>query len=155
MSHNPKPKSILIVEDDPDDIYLISEAVDECQLEAHVFIVQDGEELLDFLEHKGKFVSLQDYPVPDLILLDLNMPRKDGREALREIKQKPELRSIPVVVLTTSNASKDLENMYALGASGFVTKPASFTGLKETIEKIGTYWLSTVRLPDETQPKQD
>ncbi len=155
MNLNPKQKSILIVEDDPDDIYLISEAVDECQLDAHIFIVQDGEELLDFLEHQGKFVSIEDYPIPDLILLDLNMPRKDGREALREIKQKHELRSIPVVILTTSNASKDLENMYALGASGFVTKPSSFTGLKETIEKIGTYWLSTVQLPEETEHKTD
>jgi CheY-like chemotaxis protein len=151
MSNNPKIKSILLVEDDPDDIYLIGEAIDECQLEAKVFIVQDGEELMDFLNHRGKFTEVENYPHPNLILLDLNMPRKDGREALREIKADPTFRSIPVVILTTSTSGKDLENMYALGASGFVTKPTSFSGLRETIEKIGSYWLSTVQLRDENE----
>lgn len=151
MSSTPKIKSILLVEDDPDDIYLIGEAIDECQLEAKVFIVQDGEELMDFLNHRGAFTEVENYPFPNLILLDLNMPRKDGREALREIKEDPTLRSIPVVILTTSTSGEDLENMYALGASGFVTKPTSFSGLRETIEKIGSYWLSTVQLRDENK----
>jgi CheY-like chemotaxis protein len=151
MNNSVKTKSILLVEDDPDDIYLISEAIDECQLEAQIFIVQDGEELVDFLRHQGKFTAVEKYPQPDLILLDLNMPRKDGREALREIKEDSALRSIPVVILTTSKSGKDLENMYALGASGFVTKPASFSELRETIEKIGSYWLSTVQLRDESE----
>lgn len=151
MNKNTKAKSILMVEDDPDDIYLIGEAIDECQLDARVFIVQDGEELMDFLYNRGKFLSKEKYPHPDLILLDLNMPRKDGREALKEIKQDPLLRGIPVVVLTTSKSEKDLETMYALGASGFVTKPVSFTGLRESIEKIGNYWLSAVSLPEDSE----
>ncbi|MAT44262.1 MAG: two-component system response regulator [Anaerolineaceae bacterium] len=151
MSSTPKIKSILLVEDDPDDIYLIGEAIDECQLEAKVFIVQDGEELMDFLNHRGEFTEVDNYPFPNLILLDLNMPRKDGREALREIKEDLTLRSIPVVILTTSTSGEDLENMYALGASGFVTKPTSFSGLRETIDKIGSYWLSTVQLRDENK----
>lgn len=149
MQSRPKTKAILLAEDDPDDIYLISEAIDECQLEARVFLVQNGEELVDFLKRQGKYSTDEEWTHPDLILLDLNMPRKDGREALQEIKANPELRSIPVVVLTTSNAEEDLNRAYALGAAGFITKPVSFSGLRETMCRIGAYWLATVSLPDE------
>ena len=148
MNIKPKMKSILLAEDDPDDIYLISEAVDECKLDAVLSVVQDGEELLDYLYNRGKYDTGQLKLRPDLILLDLNMPRKDGREALIEIKNDPTLRSIPVVVLTTSAAEEDLDSTYKSGASGFITKPVSFGELREIVNKIGAYWLKTVILPD-------
>lgn len=149
MKATPEKKIILLVEDDPDDIYLIGEAIDECQLSARIFIVEDGEQMLDYLYQRGEYNDPKVAPRPDLILLDLNMPRKDGREALVEMKQNPDLRSIPVVVLTTSSAEKDKNYSYAQGASGFVTKPVTFTGLKDTVCKIGEYWISTVQLPKE------
>jgi len=142
-------KIVLIVEDDPDDIYLVGEAIDESQLDVRVFVVEDGLELMDYLHHRGKYQDESLSPRPDLILLDLNMPKKDGREALAEIKADPNLRSIQVVVLTTSNAEEDKEVTYELGSSGFVTKPASFKGLRDAITRIGSYWLSTVDLPEE------
>lgn len=138
-----------MVEDDPDDIYLIGEAIDECQLDAHINIVEDGEQLLDYLHHRGDYTDPDLSPRPDLILLDLNMPRKDGREALAEIKNDSDLRGIPVVVLTTSSAEKDMKYSYAQGASGFVTKPVTFSGLREAVCKIGNYWIRTVQLPEE------
>ena len=153
MSKEMERKLILLAEDDPDDIYLISEAIDESRLDARVFIVEDGQELMDYLHHRGKFKDEVLSPRPDLILLDLNMPRKDGRTALAEIKSDPSMRGIPVVVLTTSSAQDDLDRSYASGSSGFVTKPASFKGLREVIAKIGEYWLGTVRLP--TEPPQE
>lgn len=147
MNTKPKPRVILLAEDDPDDIYLIGEAIDESHLEIQLCLVQDGDELLDFLYHRGKFTDPASAPRPDLILLDLNMPRKDGRAALAEIKADPTLRGIPVVVLTTSNAQDDLDHSYESGSSGFITKPASFKALREIISKIGEYWLGTVQLP--------
>ncbi len=142
-------KIILMVEDDPDDIYLIGEAIDECQLNADINIVEDGEQLLDYLRHKGEYADPDGSPRPDLILLDLNMPRLDGREALAALKNDPDLRGIPVVVLTTSSAERDMKYSYAHGASGFVTKPVTFSGLREAVCKIGNYWINTVQLPEE------
>jgi CheY-like chemotaxis protein len=142
-------KIILMVEDDPDDIYLIGEAIDECQMNAQIYIVEDGEQMLDYLHQKGNYSDPDLAPRPDLILLDLNMPRKDGREALAELKEEPDLRGIPVVVLTTSSAERDMKDSYAKGASGFVTKPVSFSGLREAVCKIGDYWIRTVQLPEE------
>jgi CheY-like chemotaxis protein len=149
MKTIPNRKIILLVEDDPDDIYLIGEAIDECQLNTRIFIVEDGEQMLDYLHQRGNYINPELAPRPDLILLDLNMPRKDGREALAELKDIPELRSIPVVVLTTSSADRDMKYSYEQGASGFVTKPVTFSGLREAICKIGDYWIRTVQLPDE------
>ena len=149
MKATPNKKIILMVEDDPDDIYLIGEAIDECQLNAQIYIVENGEQLLDYLHHTGDYKDREKSPRPDLILLDLNMPRKDGREALVELKDEPDLQSIPVVVLTTSSAERDMKFSYAQGASGFVTKPVTFTGLREAVCKIGDYWIKTVRLPEE------
>jgi CheY-like chemotaxis protein len=149
MKTLPNRKIILLVEDDPDDIYLIGEAIDECQLNTRIFIVEDGEQMLDYLHQRGDYINPELAPRPDLILLDLNMPRKDGREALAELKDIPELRSIPVVVLTTSSADRDMKYSYEQGASGFVTKPVTFSGLREAICKIGDYWIRTVQLPDE------
>jgi len=149
MKATPEKKIILMVEDDPDDIYLISEAIDECQLSVRIFIVEDGEQMLDYLHQRGAYTDPKVAPRPDLILLDLNMPRKDGREALVELKQNPDLRSIPVVVLTTSSAERDKTYSYNQGASGFVTKPVTFSGLREAVCKIGDYWIKTVQLPEE------
>ena len=142
-----KPVPILLAEDDPDDQYLISEALDENRINAHLYIVQDGEELLDYLHRRGKYQDAEKWPMPALILLDLNMPRKDGREALREIKADPVLQRIPIVALTTSQAEKDISSTYQNGVSGFITKPVSFSGLREVIKTIGAYWLNTSRLP--------
>lgn len=151
MKATPEKKIILLVEDDPDDIYLIGEAIDECQLNVQIFIVEDGEQMLDYLYQRGNYSDPSIAPKPDLILLDLNMPRKDGREALNELKQDPKMRSIPIVVLTTSSADKDKSFSYSQGASGFVTKPVTFSGLKETMCTIGGYWINTVQLPKEEE----
>ncbi|PKO10074.1 MAG: two-component system response regulator [Chloroflexi bacterium HGW-Chloroflexi-2] len=149
MKTTQNKKIILMVEDDPDDIYLIGEAIDECQMNAQIFIVEDGEQMLDYLHQRGDYSDPDLAPRPDLILLDLNMPRKDGREALVELKEDPDLRGIPVVVLTTSSAERDMKYSYEQGASGFVTKPVSFSGLREAVCKIGDYWIRTVQLPED------
>jgi CheY-like chemotaxis protein len=142
-----KPVTILLAEDDPDDQYLISEALDENRLNARLFIVSDGEELLDYLNRRGKYQDSELWPMPSLILLDLNMPRKDGREALREIKADPALQHIPIVALTTSQAERDVTQTYQSGVSGFITKPVHFSDLREIMKSIGMYWLNTTRLP--------
>jgi CheY-like chemotaxis protein len=142
-----KPVTILLAEDDPDDQYLISEALDENRLNARLFIVSDGEELLDYLNRQGKYQDSELWPMPSLILLDLNMPRKDGREALREIKSDPALQHIPIVALTTSQAERDVTQTYQSGISGFITKPVHFSDLREIMKSIGMYWLNTSRLP--------
>jgi CheY-like chemotaxis protein len=138
---------ILLAEDDPDDRYLISEAIDENQLNVQLYIVEDGEELLDFLLQRGKYANRVEFPLPELILLDLNMPRMDGREALEAIKNHPDLRRIPVVVLTTSRAEEDVLRTYDIGISGYIPKPVTFTGLLEVMNAIGIYWLNAARLP--------
>jgi two-component system, response regulator len=144
-----KPVPILLAEDDPDDRYLISEALDESQVGVELFIVDDGEALLEYLNRQGKFADTEQWPLPRLILLDLNMPRLDGREALKAIKESPEFRRIPVVVLTTSNAEEDIHRTYDLGISGYITKPVSFSGLLDVMKAIGWYWLQVSKLPKE------
>jgi CheY-like chemotaxis protein len=109
--------------------------------------VADGEELVDYLLRRGKYESASASPRPDLILLDLNMPRKDGREALKEIRAHQELRRVPVVVFTTSRADTDIERVYELGANSFVTKPAGFDELVATVTQLTGYWFGTARLP--------
>ncbi len=138
---------ILLAEDDPDDRYLISEAFDESNLSVRLFIVNDGEEMLDYLYHQGKYSDPHRWPLPALIVLDLNMPRKDGREVLADIKSNSILRRIPVVVLTTSQAEEDILRSYDLGVSGFITKPVSFHALLEIMKSLGNYWLNIVELP--------
>lgn len=112
-----KKKVILMADDDPDDQLLAKDALTECQLDADLHCVSDGEELLNYLHRRGRFTDAEKYPLPHLILLDLNMPRKDGREALTEIKAHPDWRRIPVVVFTTSRADTDIARIYALGAN--------------------------------------
>jgi CheY-like chemotaxis protein len=138
---------ILMADDDPDDRLLANDAVQESGLEGDLRFVENGEELLDYLLHRGKFSNPGEAPRPSLILLDLNMPRKDGREVLREIRAKPELRSIPVVVFTTSRADIDVGKIYELGANSFISKPFQFDALVNVMKVIGQYWFQTVALP--------
>ena len=141
--------TILIADDDPDDRELTRDALQECRLANDVNFVEDGEELLDYLHRRGKHAGRAGDPLPGLILLDLNMPRKDGREALKEIKAQPEFRRIPIVVLTTSKADEDILRTYDLGVNSYVTKPVTFDSLVDTIKIIGRYWFEIVELPVE------
>ena len=139
--------TILMADDDEDDCMLAREALAESRLANDLHFVQDGEELMDYLYRRGKYAQESNSPRPGLILLDLNMPRKDGREALRAIKVDPNLRQIPVVVLTTSKAEEDIYLSYELGANSFITKPVTFASLVEVMKTIGKYWFEIVELP--------
>src|SRR5258708_31321012 len=147
MSNNSNPVVILMAEDDADDRLLAKDALSECGLAGDLHFVENGEELLDYLHRRGKYKGQSSHPRPGLILLDLNMPRKDGREALREIKTNPELRRIPIVVLTTSQADTDIGAIYELGANSFISKPFQFEALVAVMRVIGQYWFKTVQLP--------
>jgi CheY-like chemotaxis protein len=138
---------ILIADDDPEDRMLIKEALEESRLTNKIEFVENGEELLDYLQNKGKYTDKDKYPVPGLILLDLNMPKKDGREALKEIKADPHLRVIPVIVLTTSKAEEDVLKTYDLGVSSFITKPVTFSALVDVMKTVSKYWFEIVELP--------
>jgi two-component system, response regulator len=142
-----KATVILMADDDADDRLLAKDALTECQLANDLHFVENGEELMDYLKHRGKYATADIAPRPSLILLDLNMPRKDGREALREIKSDPELRRIPVVVLTTSKADTDISRIYELGANSFISKPVTFDSLVNVMKVLGRYWIETVELP--------
>jgi len=139
--------TILMAEDDEDDRLLAEEALQESRLNNALRFVEDGEQLMDYLKRRGPWADPADSPRPGLILLDLNMPRKDGRQALQEIKGDPELRSIPVVVLTTSKAEEDIMRTYDLGVNSFITKPVTFDGLVEIMRTLGRYWFEIVELP--------
>jgi CheY-like chemotaxis protein len=142
-----KSMIILMADDDADDRLLAKDALSECKLPGEIRFVEDGEDLLDYLQHQGKYSEGADAPSPNLILLDLNMPKKDGREALREIKSHPDLRKIPVVVLTTSRADTDIANVYDLGANSFISKPVAFDALVNVMGALGHYWWEVVELP--------
>jgi len=141
-----QPNIILMADDDDDDRLLALDALAEARLEGDLHFVENGEDLLDYLHHRGKYKSPASAPRPGLILLDLNMPRKDGREALREIKADPELRRIPIVVLTTSQADTDIGTIYELGANSFISKPFQFEALVAVMRILGQYWFKTVQL---------
>ncbi len=142
-----QPLTILMADDDADDRLLTQEALEEARLVNYLHFVEDGEQLMDYLFRRDKYAHLQDDPMPGLILLDLNMPKKDGREALEEIKRSPHLRRIPIVVLTTSKGEEDIYRSYDLGASSYITKPVTFAGLVKVIQAIGKYWFELVELP--------
>lgn len=144
-----QPITILMADDDPDDRMLTKEAFEEARLVNQLHFVEDGEELLDYLNRSGRFKTLARTPLPNLILLDLNMPRKDGREALQEIKADPLLRRIPIVVLTTSKAEEDILRTYDLGVSSFIVKPVTFKSLVELMKTLSRYWFEIVELPSE------
>lgn len=139
---------MLLADDDADDRMMTADAFREARLVNELMCVNDGEELMDYLHRRGKYAPPAVAPRPGLILLDLNMPRKDGREALREIKSDPNLRSIAVVVLTTSETQEDIQRIYDLGAYSFVSKPVTFEGLVKAIKVIGEYWFQIVKLPE-------
>jgi CheY-like chemotaxis protein len=149
MKHEGKMITIVLADDDPDDRQLTEDAFSENRLANQLHCVEDGEELMDYLYRRGKYESLRHEPLPGLILLDLNMPRKDGREALKEIKASPNLRRIPIVVLTTSKAEEDIIRSYDLGVNSYVTKPVTFKSLVELIKVLGRYWFEVVELPPE------
>ena len=147
MTCEKRSVTILIAEDDDDDFILTKEAFDEAHLLNSVHRVQDGEELLAFLRKEGKFSDPDSSPQPSIILLDLNMPRKDGREALIEIKQDPRLQKIPVIVLTVSQMEEDIIRTYSFGANSYLRKPVKFNQLVDMIKVFQRYWLEIVELP--------
>jgi CheY-like chemotaxis protein len=147
MPNHGKPIVILLADDDEEDRMLAADALAESRVVNDLRFVEDGDELLDYLYHRGAYADASASPPPGLILLDLNMPRNDGREALREIKADPDLRRIPVIVLTTSKAEEDIYRTYDLGANSFITKPVSFEGLVSVMRDIGRYWIEIVELP--------
>ena len=139
--------TILMADDDEDDRLMTKEALEEAKLANVIRFVEDGEELMDYLRRRGQYSDPELSPRPGLILLDLNMPKKSGREALEEIKQDPDLRSIPVVVMTTSRAEEDVIRSYDLGVNSFVTKPVSFVGLVDVMKTLTKFWFEIVTLP--------
>jgi len=150
MKTMPKGKTsitILLADDDEEDRMLTEEALEENHISDKLHFVEDGEEAMDYLQRKGKYADEKKYPFPELILLDLNMPKKDGREVLAEIKNDPALRGIPVVVLTTSSAEEDIEKMYGLGVNSFITKPVSYDGMVLAMKSLKQYWTEVVSLP--------
>jgi two-component system, chemotaxis family, response regulator Rcp1 len=139
-----QPIEILLVEDNPGDVGLTKEALVTAKVRNRLHVAEDGAEALDFLFKRGKFA---DAPRPDIILLDLNLPKKDGREVLAEIKREPALAGIPVVILTTSAADEDIVRAYQLHANCYITKPVDFAQFLRVVESIEDFWLSVVKLP--------
>lgn len=144
--NNGRPVEILLVEDNEGDIGLVEEVFEEGRINNNLNITEDGEEAMEFLRREGEFTNA---PHPDLILLDLNLPRKDGREVLEEIKEDENLRRIPVVVLTTSKAEKDILKSYDMHANSYITKPVNFDQFIKVVKSIEDFWLEVVKLPEE------
>jgi CheY-like chemotaxis protein len=148
MEPDAKPIIILLADDDAEDREMTRKAFDRNRLANEFYTVADGEELLDFLHHRGAYAPPALSPTPGLILLDLNMPRMDGREALAAIKADPALRRIPVVVMTTSQAEQDITRSYDLGTNSFISKPITLGGLVDVARVLGHYWFQIVSLPE-------
>ena len=144
---NQQSVHVLLAEDDPDDRLLVKRAFQTAMPQSSISMVSDGEELLEYLNREGKFSDPVECPRPSLIILDLNMPRKDGHQVLRELKSRPELRHIPVVVLTTSVSERDVTLCYQLGVNAFISKPPSFTKLKKMVRALTDFWFDVVKLP--------
>ncbi len=142
-----KPITILMADDDPDDQMMTHHALERNRVINDLRFVEDGEQLMQYLRREGPYAAPDAAPRPGLILLDLNMPRKDGRQALAEIKSDPSLRCIPVIALTTSRAEEDVIRSYDLGVNSYITKPVTLDELVETMKIIGQYWLGIVALP--------
>ena len=139
---------ILLIEDDEDDISLTQRAFIKGKILNKLYVVRDGEEAMEFLEHRGRYSNPDEAPKPGIILLDLNMPKMDGREVLHKIKSNEKLRVIPVIVLTTSERDGDILESYENGANTFITKPVEFGKFVETVVTLGKYWLSIAELPE-------
>jgi CheY-like chemotaxis protein len=144
-----------MADDDADDRQMTKEAFEESHLTNELRFVEDGVELMDYLQRRGKYSDPASSPRPGLILLDLNMPKKDGREALQELKADPRLRAIRVVVLTTSKAEEDVLRTYNLSAASYITKPVTFAALIDVVKTLGKYWLEIVELPAEPYGEAD
>jgi CheY-like chemotaxis protein len=140
------PIEVLLVEDSPGDVRLTQEAFKDAKVHINLHVASDGAKAMAFLKHEGEYANA---PRPDLILLDLNLPKKDGREVLAEIKDDPKLRSIPVVVLTTSSSEADILRSYMLHANSYITKPVDLEGFLTVVKSIDSFWLSVVKLPRE------
>jgi len=147
MSNKSTPITILMADDDDDDRKLTQEALQDGRLVNELQFVVDGQDLMDYLRHEGKYAGLKPRR-PGLILLDLNMPKKDGRAALAEIKSDPALRQIPVVILTTSKADEDIYKSYDLGVNSYIVKPVTFEALVDVLQTLEKYWFEIVELPD-------
>lgn len=146
IEHAGRPAEFLLVEDNPGDVRLTREALNESKINNHLSIVGDGLEALAFLRREGKYA---DAPRPDVILLDLNLPKKDGREVLAEIKADPTLKRIPVVIITSSEAEQDILRTYELHVNCYVTKPVDLEQFIKVVQSIETFWLTIVKLPSE------
>lgn len=142
-----KPVTILCAEDDPDDRLLMRDALTESRLGNEVRFVEDGVELLNYLNRRGRWTDPADSPSPGIILLDLNMPRMDGREALAALKADANHRRIPVIVLTTSSEEADIQRSYGIGANSYVVKPVTFESLVDVVRELNRYWFQIVTLP--------
>lgn len=151
MIRNIHPVRILVADDDADDRMMIKDAFEESKLSNPVDFVEDGVQLLEYLRREGPYQKLVGLPYPGFILLDLNMPRKDGRTVLKEIKSDPVLHRIPIVILTTSKAEEDIIKTYNLGVNSFICKPVSFDKLVDIVKTVGHYWIEIVALPPECQ----
>jgi CheY-like chemotaxis protein len=143
-----KPITILMADDDADDRDMSRDAFAESHLANDLRFVEDGVQLMDYLKRRGKYADPNASPRPGVILLDLNMPKKDGREALCEIKADPELQNIPIIVLTTSKQEEDILRSYQLHANSYITKPVTFEALVQVVGALGKYWLEIVELPE-------
>jgi two-component system response regulator len=143
-----KPITILMADDDADDRDMASEAFAESHLANDLRFAEDGVELMDYLKRRGKYADPTSAPRPGIILLDLNMPKKDGREALAEIKADPALQNIPIIILTTSKQEEDILRSYQLHANSYITKPVTFDALVQVVTALGKYWLEIVELPE-------
>jgi two-component system, chemotaxis family, response regulator Rcp1 len=148
---NPLPIQILMIEDNEGDVVLTKEAFKEAKVANNISVVRDGVEAMEFLHRQGKYASA---PRPDLILLDLNLPRRDGRQVIADIRSDPELQLIPVVILTSSNAERDVVRMYELHANCYIVKPVDFQNLMEVVKSIEIFWLTVVKLPPNGMPAQ-
>ncbi|MBN1523276.1 MAG: response regulator [Spirochaetales bacterium] len=147
MDDQKKAIVILVADDDADDRLLIKEAFEEARLLNPIHFVEDGEELFDYLKRRKKYTDMRDKPMPGLLLLDLNMPKKNGFEALKEIKSDESLRQLPIVVFTTSKIEEDIYRSYNLGVNSFITKPVTFQSLVSVMETLAHYWFEIVELP--------
>ena len=147
MADARQPIVILLADDDPEDRMLARDALAESRLANELREVEDGDELLRYLRREGRYTDPASSPTPGVILVDLNMPKKDGRQAIAEIKRDPALRHIPIVVLTTSKAETDIVRSYDLGVNSYITKPVTFDGLVEVMRSFGRYWFEIVELP--------
>lgn len=139
-----EPIEILLAEDNPGDVWLTEKALEQGKIVNNLHVAEDGVEAMQFLRREGEYA---DEPQPDLVLLDLNMPRKDGREVLEEMRADPQLRRLPVVVLTSSEAEEDVVRSYELSANAYLTKPVDFEGFVDIIERIEEFWFSVVKMP--------